>query len=144
MPKAISETIQFFKEDIHFRLPPAEPLRSWLRSVALAEGSRLATLNYIFCSDRYLRRINKVFLAHDYFTDVITFDNSEDHRTIEGDIFISVDRVRANASDLKESFASELRRVMVHGLLHLLEYSDKTVRTKKIMRRKEDEYLSLW
>lgn len=112
----------------------------WLNQVILEEGYQLVNLNYIFCPDDYLLEINKEYLGHDYFTDVITFPLSDEG--IEGDIFISVDRVSENAKNLKLTFEEELLRVMVHGLLHLLGYSDKNAKDKIEMTNKENYYLS--
>jgi rRNA maturation RNase YbeY len=101
-------------------------------------------LNYIFCSDEYLLEINKQYLDHDYFTDIITFDNSEEDKQLEGDIYISVDRVRDNAATFHTDFDSEMRRVLIHGLLHLVGYEDSSEALKTAMRAKEDEYLRLF
>jgi probable rRNA maturation factor len=138
-----SPRIHFFKEDIKFRLPPLAHTRAWLTRVAKSEGFKIQSLNIIFCSDPYLRNINKNFLAHDYFTDVVTFEYSERELFVEGDIFVSIDRIRDNAIRLNQPFFIELNRVIVHGLLHLLGYSDKETTGQKIMREKENHYLSL-
>ena len=102
----------------------------------------MGDINYIFCSDNYLHQINFQYLDHDTFTDIITFDQS-DKDQIEGDIFISIDRVHENANERNISFVNELHRVMIHGILHLLGYNDKTPKEKQLMREKEDECLSL-
>lgn len=134
--------IHFFEEDITFKPKNKAALRQWLKHTVNAEGFRLKELNYIFCSDAYLLQINRQYLDHDTYTDIITFDNAEQEKTIVGDIFISVERVRENAAKFKVTEAAELHRVMVHGALHLLGYPDKTAESKKIMTQKEDEYLS--
>ena len=135
--------IYFFCEDISFKTPPIRSTRSWLNQVAASENRSIGSLNYIFCSDPYLLQINRDYLAHDTLTDIITFDNSESGAVIEGDIYISIDRVLDNADKFQVTFNQELHRVMVHGLLHLLGYRDKSVNQKKTMRKKESLYLSL-
>jgi rRNA maturation RNase YbeY len=118
-------------------------MRAWIFETIKAEQKQLGELNYIFCSDEYLLKINKEYLNHDTLTDIITFDNSEEALTIEGDIFISIERVQENAQELKVSFEEELARVMIHGVLHLVGYKDKTLEDSQKMRAKEDHYLSL-
>ena len=135
--------IHFFYEDIDFRFSPIRRTKSWLREVITRESSELGELNYVFCSDAFLIDINKRYLNHNTLTDIITFDTSHNSRLIEGEIYISIDRVKENATKYKTSFHKELLRVMVHGILHLTGYSDKTSQQKKIMRKKEDAYLSL-
>ena len=136
-------SITFFYEDIGFRLRSSPLTRAWIRKVIKAENKRLGELNYIFCSDEFLLGINRQYLEHDTLTDIITFDNSEEPDRIEGDIFISIDRVTENANKFNTSFPKELHRVMIHGALHLIGYNDKTPSQKKQMRKKEDSYLSL-
>ena len=134
----------FFTEDINFVLRDKTGIRNWLDRCARKEKKKTGTLNYIFCSDRYLRNINKKFLNHDYNTDIVTFpDNSEDGKTLGGEMYISIDRVKANAADYGVSFKNELNRVMVHGLLHLCGYDDKTETGSLKMRKKEDRCLAL-
>lgn len=133
--------IHFFTEEISFTLKNKTIIRNWLRETISAEGYVLEELNFIFCSDDYLLGINQQYLDHDTYTDVITFDNSEDPKTIVGDIFISIDRIKENAKEFKHDFMDELCRVMVHGTLHLLGYPDKGKVAKKIMTEKEDHYL---
>lgn len=115
-------------------------LKNWISSAVSNEGYRCGDLNIIFCSDTYLLKINQQYLEHDYYTDVITFDYSEEG-IISGDIFISVDRVRENSYIYKVSFNEELNRVIIHGVLHLLGYGDKDAHLKKIMTEKENFYL---
>lgn len=134
--------IRFNIEDgIRFVLKNRMVLKKWLIDVALEEGKRVGELSFIFCSDDYLLDINRHFLNHDYYTDVITFDYSEDN-LIAGDIFISVDTVRVNAEEFRQTFENELFRVMVHGVLHLCEYDDHSNEEKQQMRAKEDFYLA--
>lgn len=134
--------IQFFIEDVDFKMPHPRKNKSWLQSIIKTEGFTLNQLNYIFCSDDYLLNVNRQYLDHDFYTDIITFDNSEEEGSIEGDIFISVDRVRDNAQELNKSFEEELRRVLAHGILHLVGYDDIDDIHKLEMRDKEDFYLS--
>jgi probable rRNA maturation factor len=140
MPKL---SINFFNEDVTYTLKNKATIREWINSAIIAEGYLLEELNFIFCSDEYLWRMNQQFLDHDTYTDVITFDNSERLKTINGDIFISIDRVKDNAGENHVPAADELCRVMVHGTLHLLGYKDKTKAAKTRMTAKEDHYLSL-
>ena len=108
----------------------------------MTEKHRLRLLNFIFCSDSYLLNINQKYLKHDTYTDIITFDNSDLKQEIVGDIFISLDRIRENAKELKVNEKDELHRVMIHGTLHLLGYPDKGKSAKALMTEKEDLYLS--
>jgi rRNA maturation RNase YbeY len=132
--------IQFCSEDITFSLKEKLKHKAWLNEVAKQEGKKILELSYVFCSDDYLLQINKEYLHHDTLTDIVTFDNSEDPKKIEGDIFISIDRVKENGEKLGTS-ATELERVMVHGLLHLLGYKDKKKEDKALMTEKEDFYI---
>ena len=143
MTEVLGNSIQFFEEDIKFLLKNKRKLRNWFRATILKEGGKPGTLNFIFCSDSYLLEINTSYLNHNTFTDIITFDLSEDKQTVSGDIFISIERVKENAKSFKISFPWELNRVLIHGILHLLGYQDKTPSQKKEMRSKEDYYLSL-
>lgn len=135
--------IHLFSEDTNFDLQNADAVSTWIQSVIGDSAFELVEVNYIFCSDNHLLEINRQYLEHDYFTDIITFNNSENAKEIEADIFISIDRVKENADDSNQSFENELHRVMIHGILHLLGYDDKTEEQKKEMRRKEDSCLSL-
>jgi len=139
----MTSTIHFFYEDVDFHLTTIRKTKAWLKDVIKAENKKLGELNYIFCSDGFLANVNLQYLKHNTHTDIITFDTSESVHFIEGEIFISIDRVRENALKFKAAFEQELHRVMVHGVLHLVGYSDKTSQQKKIMRKKEDAYLSL-
>lgn len=137
MPK-----INFYTEDIKYSLKNKTIIRKWIASSIIEEGYHLVELNFILCSDEYLLRINQDYLQHDDYTDVITFDNSEEPKTIVSDIFISIERIKENAISFKSSKANELCRVMIHGTLHLLGFLDKTKAAKKQMTEKEDFYLA--
>ena len=117
-------------------------LNSWLKKIAKEEGRELGALSIVIGSDNWLLQKNISFLNHDYYTDIITFDYSED-KIISGDLLISLDRVFENADDLNVSRETELNRVIVHGALHLLGFKDKSKKEAEIMRKKEDYYLSL-
>ena len=135
--------INFFEEDVKFKPKHKPALRQWITYTVSAEGYRLKELNYIFCSDGYLLKVNQAYLNHDNYTDIITFDNSETTKTIIADIFISAERVKENAQKFKVSEATELYRVMIHGVLHLLGYKDKTKASKNLMTKMEDKYLGI-
>lgn len=136
--------IRFFTEDTGYKLPQKTVCRQWLKTQASLEGVTIGELNYIFCSDEYLLTVNKTYLDHDYYTDIITFDNSETEGCIEGDIFISVDRVEDNGRTHKTPFEQEMLRVLAHGLLHLCGYGDKTDADIVTMRAKEADWLRAW
>ncbi|MBD8488893.1 rRNA maturation RNase YbeY [Echinicola sp. CAU 1574] len=133
--------INFFQEDIIYNLPQKNLTKKWLREVAKREGFIITDLNYIFCSDEYLYKINVDYLDHDTYTDIITFDNSEEENTIEGDIFISIERVKDNAKTENQDFHHEALRVLSHGLLHLCGYKDKSKEEAHLMRQKENASL---
>lgn len=134
--------IHFFEEDITYKLKHKTLVRQWITQTILAEGYQLKELNYIFCSDAYLLQINQQYLNHDTYTDIVTFDNSETGKVIIGDIFISIERIRENAAKFNTADTDELHRVIIHGALHLLGYTDKTAVTKQKMTQKEDFYLN--
>ena len=135
--------ISYYSEETPFVLKGKVRNSKWLRLVAESEIRRIGDVNIIFCSDHYILDINRRYLEHDYFTDIITFDYCEGEK-LSGDLFISVDTVRENALEYgAESFDQELARVMVHGLLHLIGYDDHSEADKKMMREKENYYLSL-
>jgi probable rRNA maturation factor len=136
-------SINFFEEDISFKLKDKAGVKKWIRSALEAEGYKLGELNYIFCSDQYLLQINQQYLNHDTYTDIITFDNSDKENVVTGDIFISIERIRENSSKFNSGVLDELLRVIIHGALHLMGYQDKKSEAKKIMTGKEDHYLSL-
>ncbi|MDF1698535.1 MAG: rRNA maturation RNase YbeY [Saprospiraceae bacterium] len=129
--------ITFHKEAIEFELPDEDRLKDWLVDIVTEEEKMISQLSYIFCSDEYLLEINKTYLNHDYYTDIITFPYKQG-KTIESDIFISIDRVKDNAEKYNTSFQKELLRVIAHGVLHLVGYKDKTEEEQKEMRSKED------
>lgn len=136
------EIIEFHTEDIQFNFQHANTIQNWLQDTATQEGSGIASLSFVFCSDTYLHKMNVEYLNHDTLTDVITFQYSESESTeIEGDIFISIDRIKENAEQFQVTFEQELFRVMVHGTLHLLGYGDKSPDEKQLMTEKENFYL---
>lgn len=137
-------TIRFFTEDISHKLVSQMKMKQWIKSIVEAEGFTLGTVSYVLCSDEYLLQMNKQYLDHDYYTDILTFDNSESDTEIEGDIFISLERVKENAVSESASPEEELRRVLAHGILHLCGYDDHTAGEKEEMRKKEDYYLTLF
>jgi len=133
--------IRFFEEDISYKLKQKIAVKKWIAQTIEQEGFKLNELTYVFCSDEYLLQINRQYLDHNTYTDIITFDNSDVAGTITGDIFISIDRIRENAVQYNITAAEELHRVLIHGALHLLGYKDKTPADKKKMTLKEDLYL---
>jgi probable rRNA maturation factor len=135
--------VNFFTEDVNYQLKHKTKVRAWLFEIITKEGYNLEELNFIFCSDEYLLKINQEFLDHDTYTDVITFDNSTIENSIAGDIFISIDRIQENAKAFKRPVFEELCRVIVHGTLHLLGYKDKTKAAKTLMTEKEDQALDI-
>jgi rRNA maturation RNase YbeY len=139
----MSETIiEFNKANLSFELKHKTKLRAWIEETIKMEGFNLEHLSYVFCDDKYLLKLNKEYLNHDTYTDIITFDYGEKKGMINGEIYISIDRVKANAKEFKIYFINELHRVMIHGILHLCGYKDKTLKLQKDMRAKEDFYLS--
>ena len=137
--------ILFYSQNIKFSLKNKSVLKSWINAVIANENKSPGEINYIFCNDLFLRVLNKKFLKHDTYTDILTFDYSGEvlqKNKITADIYISISRVKENAKKLNYSFESELNRVMIHGILHLCGYNDKTKSEKEIMRKKEEEYLS--
>jgi probable rRNA maturation factor len=135
--------INFFSEDLSFKLDHPRKTSNWIKTAILTEKRNLEQLNFIFCSDSYLLQINKDYLNHKTLTDIVTFDQSEDAKVIQGDIFISIERIKDNAQKFNVSFDSEIHRVIIHGVLHLIGYGDKNPTAKAKMRKKEDAYLSL-
>lgn len=136
--------IEFWVEEVDFTLEHPDQVLGWISPIIRDHGFDLENLTYVFCSDEYLHQINLEYLKHDTYTDIVTFNNSDlPDQVMEGDIFISVDRVRENAQDLTISFTNELHRVMIHGVLHLLGYDDKNPASQAAMREKEDSCLSL-
>ena len=138
--------VHYHTEDCRYRLPEKRRTSAWLNEVAAEEGYRMGEVNYIFCSAQRLLEMNRQFLGHDYFTDIITFDYSDlkDECVIHGDIYIDIETVRDNARIYGVSWLNEMRRVVVHGVLHLCGQKDKTPRANAQMHRKEDKYLKFW
>lgn len=134
--------VRFFYLEQRFAFSRRTQIKSIIETVFRKEGFKLGSLSYIFCSDEYLLDINKQYLKHDYYTDIITFDLSAIRGIVDGEVYISVDRVRDNAVTLKVPFSSELRRVLVHGALHLCGYKDKTKTDAQKMRDREDYWLA--
>lgn len=142
-PTDVDGLISFHAEEIDFALPEEERVKKWISSIIESEGYQLQQLTYIFCSDTYLHQINLEYLQHDTYTDIITFPYGQSP-LIHSDIFISVDRVKENASKFQVPFEQELRRVIIHGVLHLCGYPDKTEAEARLMREKEEEALNKW
>ena len=132
-----------FNYEIDFELQNELVYSNWLSQVILSENKEEGTIDYVFCDDDYLYKINMEYLNHDTFTDVISFDYSIENQ-LHGDIFISIERVKENADIYNVSFENELRRVMVHGILHYCGYKDKVESDENIMRVKEDEKLNMF
>ena len=137
------QNIFFFLEEINYVLKHKRNIRSWIIQTAKNEDYRIGTLNYIFTNDEILVQLNKEYLRHFTLTDIITFDLSENSGILSGDIYISVDRARENAKEYKDSLTNEIRRLMIHGVLHLMGYRDKSREEREQMRAKEEYYLSL-
>ncbi|MBS1506897.1 MAG: rRNA maturation RNase YbeY [Bacteroidetes bacterium] len=135
--------IRFYSEDVAFKIKKPRNTSKWIKLAAQKERQSISEITYIFCSDRFLLPLNQKFLNHDTLTDIITFDYSSDGK-ISGEIYISVERVEENAQKFECPFDNELRRVMIHGVLHLMGYKDKKAGDKITMRKKEEAYLSLW
>lgn len=132
-----------FNYEIDFEIPEETIYTEWISSVILSENKSEGEINYIFCDDDYLIEINQQYLNHDTLTDIISFDYSLGNE-IHGDIYISVERVRENAEEFKVSFEEELKRVMIHGVLHYCGYKDKSESDELLMRSKEDEKIKLF
>jgi probable rRNA maturation factor len=136
-------SVNFFYNEIRFKLKNPRKVTSWIKKVVKKESASIQEINYVFCSDSYLLSLNQGFLKHNTLTDIITFDNSEEASVLEGEIYISVERVKENAKKYNVPFEDELSRVMIHGVLHLLGYKDKKPTEKALMRKKEEASLSL-
>jgi len=135
--------ILFFSEGIDFHLSGPHTTTLWIKNVIKKEKKKLHSLNYVFCSDDYLAKLNRHYLRHNTLTDTLTFDYSTDPKSIHGEIYISIERVKENAARFNESFDQELHRVIIHGVLHLTGHDDKSASAKALMREKEEAYLSL-
>jgi probable rRNA maturation factor len=134
--------INFFNEAISFNLRDKRKLKTWFEYVLSFEKRSLGDINFVFSSDDYVLQINQQYLNHDYYTDIITF-NYNKKQVINGDIFISIDTIKVNASEFSGSFVEELHRVMIHGILHLIGYNDSNADEVIQMRTKEDFYLNI-
>jgi rRNA maturation RNase YbeY len=136
-----SNSIFFFNVDIQFRLRKIKLVRKWVFESLISENKVPGEISVVFCSDDYLLKMNYEYLKHDTFTDIITFDYS-DSTIVNGDLFISIDRVRENSKIFKKTLHDELHRVIIHGILHLCGYDDKTKKKRENMTRKENYYLN--
>lgn len=134
--------VSCFIEDVDFEIENQSLITEWINESISAEGLSIGEISLIFCSDEYLLKVNQDHLNHDYYTDIITFDYCE-NKIVSGDLFISVDRVKENAEAFGVSFNHELSRVIIHGVLHLCGYKDKTTADAEEIREKENFYLSL-
>jgi len=135
------DEITYHFEEVYFDFPYLSILSTWIKNVVASKNNQLSFLNFIFCNDDYLHNLNVQYLDHDTLTDIITFTYSDD--SIEGDIFISIERVKENANNLNIPFEKELHRVMIHGVLHLLGLKDKTKEDKEIMTKNENDCLDI-
>ncbi len=137
------DLISFFSESVEFQLIDKTRYSQWIAELIKQQGKILGEISYIFCSDDYLHELNLAHLNHDTLTDIITFDYTH-AGIISGDLFISVDRVKENAASFQVDFLLEMKRVMAHGVLHLIGFNDKTTAEKKVMRKEEDKAISLF
>lgn len=135
-------SIQYCSEDVSVPKIQKRKISGWIKETIISEGKLPGDISFIFCSDIFLLEVNKQYLNHDYFTDIITFDYVEDG-VISGDIFISCDRVKENANEFGVAFLDELSRIIIHGILHLCGYKDKSKKDKLLMTEKENFYLNL-
>jgi probable rRNA maturation factor len=135
--------VHFFSADLEFALDHPRKTSKWIAESALKEKSVIKEISYVFCTDDYLLKLNQDFLQHNTLTDIITFDYSLSKKILEGEIYISIERIKENAIKFKRSFDEELHRVIIHGVLHLIGYKDKKSADKALMRKKEEAYLSL-
>jgi len=133
--------ISFSTVEIEYNLKNKLKVKTWVKTILETEGKVAGEITYVFCNDEYLGSMNEKYLKHNTLTDIITFDYSEKGK-YSGDIFISLERIKENAGSFNTTFDAELGRVMAHGVLHLSGYKDKTPEDKKVMRSKEDFYLS--
>ena len=135
------QRVHFFPHDRSISLKDRKRLKNFIEDLFAKEKRELDNVAYIFCSDKYLLEINNRFLKHDFYTDVITFDLSSARKAIEGEVYLSIDRIKDNAKKIGVPFKEELHRVLFHGALHLCGYKDKTKAQQKEMRSKENRYL---
>ena len=136
------ENINFYAEN-NFELGDQSRVENWLKQVIASEGKKTGEISFIFCDDEYLLKINKEYLDHDTYTDIISFDNSVG-KILNGDVFISTERVAENAISYEVSFEEELQRVLVHGILHFCGYTDKSDAEQEVMREKEEEKMKMF
>ncbi|NHE59281.1 rRNA maturation RNase YbeY [Cyclobacterium plantarum] len=136
--------INFFEEGVQSKIKQKRKTKDWINKAAKEKGFHISTLNYIFCTDDYLLQINRNYLNHNTYTDIITFDQAEQEGEIEGDIYISIERVKENATSLGVIYHEELLRVLIHGMLHLCGLKDKSQKEKKRMREEEEKALNLF
>lgn len=137
--------LEFCNQDCDLKLQNRQVLEKWIEATIVEEGKEADAITVIFCTDDYLLEINRKYLSHDYYTDIITFDYSEDlpvEGVVAGDLFISIDTVARNAFEYRVRFKQELHRVIIHGVLHLVGYKDKSAAEAVQMRAKEDYYLA--
>jgi probable rRNA maturation factor len=132
-----------FNSECDFKLDNETQFSNWISAVILSENKKEGDINYIFCDDEFILEINKQYLNHDYYTDIISFDYSVGNE-LHGDIFVSVERVQENAEDFNVTFDEELKRVVIHGILHYCGYKDKSEEDELIMRQKEDEKIKMF
>ena len=132
-----------FNYENEFELQNENQIATWISAVILSENKKEGDINYIFCDDEYLLNLNEQYLDHDTLTDIISFDYSVGNE-LHGDIFISIERVRENAQDFNVTFEEELKRVLVHGVLHYCGYKDKSEEDEQLMRSKEDEKIKMF
>ncbi|OFX52809.1 MAG: rRNA maturation RNase YbeY [Bacteroidetes bacterium GWB2_41_8] len=135
-------SINYCSEDVSVPKIKKRKISGWIKETIISEGKIPGEISFIFCSDNFLLEVNKQYLNHDYFTDIITFDYVEND-VISGDIFISCDRVKENAKEFNAEFLNELSRIIIHGVLHLCGYKDKSKKDKFLMTQKEDFYLNV-
>ena len=139
-----TSNVNFFYQDVQFTFANRRALKQQINQLFKSEKCGLSSLNIIFCTDKALLQINRDFLQHDYYTDIITFPINQSKASIEAELYISIDRIRDNAKAAAVSFKEELHRVIFHGCLHLTGYNDKSSQQIKKMREREDHYLRLY
>jgi probable rRNA maturation factor len=136
-------TINFGQQDITISFNHKTPVKKWIKQTIKNEGKTISYLNIIFCSDDFLLSMNRKYLQHDYYTDIISFQYEPAGEPLEGELYISIDRIKENAQNLGLSFLSEILRVIIHGVLHLSGYNDQTEEERITIKAKEDYYLNL-
>lgn len=139
----MSEKIHFFTESINYRIPHKKALRFWIKKTIIKEKFLIGNINIVICDENFLFKLNKKFLNKDTLTDIITFPLNEESNIIAGDIYLSLLRVKDNSKKYENTLFNELSRVIIHGILHLAGYKDKTEREKRNMRKKENDYLEI-